>query len=103
MDDYLTAVMLSIFAYEILKCYFDSMNKALYNKAYKYLLTRLIAARKEAHLELKDVAKKINCTQVFIEKAEKGEEKLDAIQLKELADLYKKDISFFLLPDSKKK
>ena len=79
------------------------MNKTLYTRACKYLLTRLIAAREEAHLELKDVAKKINCTPLFIEKAEKGEEKLDAIQLKELADLYKKDISFFLLPDSKKK
>ena len=79
------------------------MNKALYTKASKYLLTRLKFAREEAHLELKDAAKKINCTQVFIERIENGEEKLDAIQLKELADLYKKDISFFLLPDSKKK
>jgi DNA-binding XRE family transcriptional regulator len=92
-----------VFAYEILECYFDNMNKTLYTKAGKFLLIRLIAARVEARMEQKDAAKKINCTKLYIAKVEKGEEKLDAIQLKELADLYKKDISYFLLPDSKKK
>jgi transcriptional regulator with XRE-family HTH domain len=79
------------------------MNKTLYSKANKYLLTRLKAAREEALLEPEDAAKKLKYSAAFIIRAENGEEKLDAIQLKELADLYKKDIAFFLLPDSKKK
>ena len=79
------------------------MNKTLYNKAHKFLITRLVAAREEARMDPGEAARRINCTRAFMERAENGEEKLDAIRLKELADLYKKDINFFLLPDSKKK
>jgi transcriptional regulator with XRE-family HTH domain len=72
------------------------MNKSIYNKAYKFLLERLKAARLEAGMEQSDAAKKLKCNVSYISKVESGQLKLDIIQLKELADLYNKDIGYFI-------
>jgi transcriptional regulator with XRE-family HTH domain len=72
------------------------MNKSIYNKAYKFLLERLKAARVEAGMQQADADKKLKYAGSYISKAESGQLKLDVIQLKELADLYNKDIGYFI-------
>ncbi len=72
------------------------MNKSDYTKSYQFLLERLKAARAEAALQPADIAKKLNCALTYITRIESGQLKLDVIQLKELADLYNKDINYFL-------
>jgi transcriptional regulator with XRE-family HTH domain len=53
-------------------------------------------ARKVSGLRQVDVARKIGKHQSLISKIESGERRLDATELKKLADIYKKDIKFFL-------
>jgi len=72
------------------------MNKSEYTRSYKFLLERLKAARAEACLQPADVAKKLNCALSYITKVESGQQKLDVIQFKELADMYNKDLNYFL-------
>ncbi len=72
------------------------MSKSIYSKDYQYLLIKLKEARKLSGLKQIDVAKKIGKHQSYISKTESGERRLDVTELKKLADIYKKDISFFL-------
>ncbi|MDZ7837992.1 MAG: helix-turn-helix transcriptional regulator [Actinomycetota bacterium] len=44
----------------------------------------------------KDVAKALEKTQSYVSKIEMGQIRVDVIQLKELANLYKKPLEFFL-------
>jgi len=72
------------------------MSSSIYSKDYQYLLKKLREARGLSGLKQVEVAKKIGKHQSYISKTESGERRLDATELKELADIYKKDISFFL-------
>ncbi len=72
------------------------MEKTLYTKAYKRLIEKLRTARIEAGLTQEDVSAKLKVTQSYVSKAENGHSRIDIIQLKEFADLYKKKITHFL-------
>ena len=72
------------------------MPKSIYSKDYQYLLIKLKEARKLSGLKQVEVAKKIGKHQAYISKTESGERRLDVTELKELAHIYKKDISYFL-------
>ena len=75
------------------------MKKSIYSNNYKYLIKQLKSARIEACFNQKEVANKLNRTQSYISKIEAGQLRVDVIQLKELAELYKKDIGYFLKQD----
>ena len=72
------------------------MEKTIYTKTYAHLITRLKKARKQARLKQTDVARKLKRTQSYVSKMESGQNRLDVVQLKEIAKVYKKSLEFFL-------
>jgi len=72
------------------------MTKAIYLKEYKQIAEKLKQARILAGLTQKEVAKKLNKPQSYISKVERGEQRIDIIELKLFAELYKKDLNFFV-------
>lgn len=72
------------------------MKKVIYSKEHKYLVERLRQARQEAGLDQKEVAKLLETTQSYVSKVESGQRRIDVIQLKEFAKIYKKTIDYFI-------
>lgn len=72
------------------------MKKSIYSTDYKFLVSQLKKARKEAGLTQREVAKKLGRTQSYISKVESGDLRVDIIQLREFAGLYKKNLNYFL-------
>ena len=72
------------------------MSKTIYSKEHKYIVEQLKKARKEANLSQEEIAKILGKTQSYISKIESGQRKIDIIQLKKFAKIYKKDLSFFI-------
>jgi transcriptional regulator with XRE-family HTH domain len=66
-----------------------------YQRAYKSFLARLVQARKQAGLTQVEVAKRLGKAHSFISKCELGERRVDFVELKQLAKIYGKDLSFF--------
>ncbi len=64
--------------------------------AYRLFLTRLREARLAAGLTQTDVAARIRRPQSFVSKCESGERRVDVVELHEFAQLYKKDLTFFV-------
>ncbi|MBU2540688.1 MAG: helix-turn-helix transcriptional regulator [Candidatus Omnitrophica bacterium] len=72
------------------------MDKTIYSEGHKALVNKLIKARKERGLRQEDVAKLLGRTQSYVSKIEAGQRRVDIIQLKEFAKIYKKSIDFFV-------
>jgi transcriptional regulator with XRE-family HTH domain len=72
------------------------MGKTIYSKGHKVLVIKLIKARQEAKLRQEDAAELLGKTQSCISKIEAGQRRIDFIQLKEFAKIYKKSLSFFI-------
>ena len=66
-----------------------------YHKAYKRFRARLVQARQEAGLTQVEVAKRLGRPNSFISKCELGERRVDVVELRQLAHIYRKDLSFF--------
>ncbi len=64
--------------------------------AYRLFLTRLREARQAAGLTQTDVAAKLRRPQSFISKCESGERRVDVVELVAFAQLYQKDLNFFV-------
>ncbi len=65
-------------------------------KEYAEFIKKLHEARHEADLRQIDVAKKLKRTQSYVSRVEQGEQRLDIIELKKFAKLYKKDLNYFI-------
>lgn len=72
------------------------MKKAIYSKQYKILITRLKATRLQCGLSQVQVAKLLGTTQSHLSKIESGQRRIDVIQLKEFAKIYKKELIIFV-------
>lgn len=72
------------------------MSKTIYTKTHKQLVAKIIKARKQAGLKQEEAARKLGRSQSYISKIEIGQRRLDIVQLKELAALYKKKLDFFI-------
>ena len=72
------------------------MIKTTRTKEYKVFIDRLIKARLEASLKQIEVAKKMKRPQSYISRVESGEYRLDILEIKRFAKLYKKDINYFI-------
>ena len=72
------------------------MKKTIYSKEHKYLVEQLKQARKETGLAQKEIAKLLDTTQSYISKIESGQYRIDVVQLKEFAKIYKKKLDFFI-------
>ena len=72
------------------------MSNGLYSKEHKIIVEKLIKARHDAGVDQIEVAKKLGKSQSYLSKIESGQRKIDVVQLKKFAEIYKKDINFFL-------
>lgn len=72
------------------------MVKAIYSNEHRSLVERLKKARKEAGLDQEAVAKLLGVTQSYISKMESGQRRIDIVQLKRFAKVYRKKIDYFV-------
>jgi len=72
------------------------MDKTIYSEGHKALVEKLIKARQKMKLRQEDVAKLLGRTQSYISKIEAGQRRIDIIQLKEFAKIYKKNLHSFI-------
>jgi transcriptional regulator with XRE-family HTH domain len=72
------------------------MKKSVHTKEYAIFVERLKGARIEAGLTQAQVAKKLSRPQSHISNVESGQQRVDVIELKRFATMYKKDITYFL-------
>ncbi len=72
------------------------MSKSVYTKGYREIIERLKKARIQAGLAQHEVAKKLGKPQSYISKIESGERRLDVVEIKKFALIYKKEITYFL-------
>ncbi len=72
------------------------MDKTIFTKSHRDLVSRLVKARKLAKLRQIDAAKKLGRTQSYISKIEAGQRRIDTVQLKEFAAIYKKKLRYFI-------
>lgn len=68
----------------------------LYSQKNKNLLEKLRSARLEAGLTQIQASKKLKKPQSYLSKIERGERKIEAIELGDFAKIYNKDINYFL-------
>lgn len=72
------------------------MDKSIHSNEYKVVLQRLRKARLEAKLTQVQVADKLGHHQSYISKIESGERRVDVVELKRIAKLYGRSVSYFL-------
>ncbi len=72
------------------------MVKTIHTEEYKKVTESLKKARIEAGLTQGEAAKKIGKPQSYISKVENGEQRIDVVELKELARIYGKKTSYFI-------
>ena len=73
------------------------MVKAIYSKEHRILVERLRRVRKEKRLDQRDVAKLLGVSQSYISKIESGQRRIDIVQLKAFAKIYRKKIDYFII------
>ncbi|OQA37132.1 MAG: helix-turn-helix protein [Parcubacteria group bacterium ADurb.Bin326] len=69
------------------------MSKTVWTKEYAEFIRKLRQARLDAGLKQIEVAKKIKRPQSYISRVESGSYRLDIIELKAFAKMYKKNIN----------
>jgi transcriptional regulator with XRE-family HTH domain len=74
------------------------MKKAIYSEDHKKLVGKLREARGKANLDQNGAAKLLEKTQSYISKIESGQRRVDLVQLKEFARIYKKPLNYFISP-----
>ena len=67
-----------------------------YRVKYQKLIERLRQARLEAGLTQVEAGKKLKKPQAYLSKIERGERRIDAVELEELARVYSKNINYFV-------
>lgn len=67
----------------------------IWSPEYKAFLKKLRQARKEAGLTQVQAAKKLGKPQSYVSKCESGERRVDVVELRKYAKLYKKTVGFF--------
>lgn len=72
------------------------MTKSIYGNEYNKVVSNLRKARIEVGLRQEDVAQKLNKPQSYISKIERGERRIDVVELNAFARLYKKSLDYFV-------
>jgi transcriptional regulator with XRE-family HTH domain len=68
---------------------------AVYDEAYQALIRRVREAREEAGLTQGEVAERLGRPLSFVSKCELGERRIDPIDLKRFAELFRKPLEYF--------
>ncbi len=74
-----------------------------YQEAYKEFRRRLREARKQAGLTQREACKLMGKSSSFISKCELGDRRVDHVELRKLARIYSKPVSFFDPPSESRK
>ncbi|MEX2376140.1 MAG: helix-turn-helix transcriptional regulator [Dehalococcoidia bacterium] len=74
------------------------MASAARSSRYRQFLGRLRAARAAAGLTQAQVAQHLSRPQSFVSKCESGERRVDVVELEAFAELYGKELTYFLPP-----
>lgn len=72
------------------------MGRTIRTKEYAVFIERMKKARLESGLRQIDVAKKMKRPQSYISRVESGEYRLDILEVKRFAQLYRKSIEYFV-------
>ena len=72
------------------------MPKTIHTNEYQQVIERLKQARLNVGLTQKEVSEKIKKPQSYVSKIEAGEQRIDVIELKIFANLYKKRLEYFI-------
>ena len=72
------------------------MGNVIYTKEHRYLVKQLRRARLEAGLTQEEVANFLAITQSCLSKIEAGQRRVDIVQLKKFARIYKKEVGYFI-------
>lgn len=72
------------------------MNRYIYSQESKVLIEKLKKARTDAGFDQKEAAALVGVSQSYISKVESGQLRIDIFQLKKFAEIYKKNIEYFL-------
>lgn len=72
------------------------MSSSIRTKEYQDFAEKLKKARLESGLTQVEVAKKLKRPQSYISKSEAGEQRLDIVEIKKFATLYKKEVGYFV-------
>jgi len=72
------------------------MSKSVYAKDYREIINRLKQARIDAGLSQQAVAAQLGKPQSYVSKIELKERRLDVAEVKKFAEIYKKNISYFI-------
>ena len=72
------------------------MKKTIYEDDYKTFIKLLKKARLAAGLTQVQVANDFGATQAYISKVESGQLRVDVLELKKFAKIYKKEIRYFI-------
>jgi len=67
-----------------------------YREQYDAFLRRLRQARVDAGLTQEEAARRLGKPQSFVSKCDSGERRVDVVELGRFADLYGKEVEFFL-------
>ena len=70
----------------------------VHSPEYQDMLARLRQARRDAGLTQEEVAKRIGVRQAFVSKVERGERRIDPVELARFAALYGKSLAWFVGP-----
>jgi transcriptional regulator with XRE-family HTH domain len=73
----------------------EALKSKGYVQEYRAFLRRLRQGRQSAGLTQQEVARRLSRPQSFVSKCESGERRVDFVELRHLARIYKKPISFF--------
>lgn len=72
------------------------MGRTIRTKEYGIIIEKLRQARLDSGLTQTQVAKKLKRPQSYVSKCEAGEQRVDVLELKKFAELYKKDMNYFI-------
>ncbi len=72
------------------------MTSSVYEKQYQIAIKRLKEARLKAGLKQNEVAAKLGKPQSYVSKIERGERRVDIVELKSFAKIYGKSADYFL-------
>lgn len=71
------------------------MGESIHSKEYREIIQKLKAARLASGLTQTEVALKLKKPQSYVSKIERGERRIDVVELKQLLRIYKKGTSDF--------
>lgn len=71
------------------------MSKSIHSSEYKTVIKKLREARESTGLTQQEAAEKLGKPQSYISKIERGERRVDIVEIKVIADLYKVSVSYF--------